>query len=112
MNKQQQFDALSAWVQATRNGENRAIRIVGEPWSDDHILCCTVALYHEPMQQEVKIRLWWIGWEGVAALKYADESRQARIDLCEILNSTLEGLKEDIDDGNIEDDNREDDDEA
>lgn len=55
----------------------RRIRIVGDPWSDDHILCATAEFVAGG--KRYRVGLWWIGWEGVAALQYAAESSKARL---------------------------------
>lgn len=94
--KRQQLDALRAWVRAARTPEHRAIRLI-DTWVDDHLLCATVGLFHDGLQREVKVDLWWIGWEGVAAIKYEDVSIAARADLLTSLAPTIEGLEEEVD---------------
>jgi hypothetical protein len=48
-------------------------------WTDDHILCCEVIINGAP------ITLWWCGWEGLAAAKYANVSPQAMKDLAKFV---------------------------
>jgi hypothetical protein len=48
-------------------------------WTDDHILCCEVQIGDEV------IELWWCGWEGLAAAKYAKDSPSAWTDLQEFI---------------------------
>lgn len=42
----------------------------GEPWMDDHILCCTVRFGPE----RVPVEFMWVGWEAIAAFRYASSS--------------------------------------
>lgn len=58
-------------------------------WSDDHILCATVSLEFENGTRIEQLNLWWIGWQGLAAIEYADESERARQDFKRILDNQL-----------------------
>jgi hypothetical protein len=63
------------------------VELLGD-WTDDHILCCAVRINGE------KIELWWCGWEGLAAAKYANESPQAMKDLIQFVDNQKELDKE------------------
>lgn len=89
--KERQLEAL----RGLKEGLPLPVRLIGEPWTDDHILCCKIGVLLAD-QPEVEIELWWIGWEGVAALKYADDSPRARADLAQHLASSIEGLEEEL----------------
>jgi len=91
--KQQQLDLLRQLAQ----GLPLPVRMVGEPWADDHILCCTIGILPADAP-EVEVELWWVGWEGCAAVRYAEHCEQARADLATVLASTIEALEDDEDD--------------
>jgi hypothetical protein len=48
-------------------------------WADDHILCCRVDIDGNATE------LWWCGWEGIAAAKYANDCPRAMADLMELV---------------------------
>ena len=57
-------------------------------WEDDHLMCCEVAI------DNTRIELWWCGWAGLAAAKYANTSVEAKADLLEILRHQVEANKD------------------
>jgi hypothetical protein len=48
-----------------------AVEIVGEPWQDDHELCCDLKV--TTTKGTVQCSLWWVGWEFLAAVRYAND---------------------------------------
>lgn len=64
------------------------IRIFGEPWTDDGVLCMNVDFLEEG--KRTARELLWCGWEGVAAAKYANDSDKAYRDFEETLKANDE----------------------
>ena len=60
-----------------------------DTWTDDHILCAKVRIGKET------IELWWCGWEGLAAARYANESGKAMRDLMRLVKEQKEADAED-----------------
>lgn len=89
--KQRALDLLRALLA----GKRVPVRLQGEPWADDHILCCNMALLDEAGVQHV-VELMWVGWEGVAAVKYAASSLFAYNDLMRLLPAVAEALEEQL----------------
>lgn len=89
--KQQQLDLLQQLAQALP----LPVRMVGDPWEDDHILCCKIGVLPADAS-EVEIDLWWVGWEGCAAVRYAGHCAQARADLARMVASAIEALREEL----------------
>lgn len=87
LTKKQKRDLVEA-MRSLATGAIDKLEIVGEPWTDDHILCCKMAIGPEKVEA-----CWpWCSWEGVASVLYFSESKQARADLQEALRQELEGM--------------------
>jgi hypothetical protein len=48
-----------------------SLEIVGDPWLDDHEFCCDLLI--TTAVGTVKCSIWWITWEFLAAVRYANE---------------------------------------
>jgi hypothetical protein len=48
-----------------------SVEIVGDPWLDDHEFCCDLRV--TTAVGTVKCSIWWIAWEFLAAVQYANE---------------------------------------
>ena len=53
-----------------------SVALAGDTWYDDHILCCSARIITKAGTTYV-VALWWVGWQGVAAIKYANACRDA-----------------------------------
>ena len=62
----------------------KEVKLMGEPWFDDHIACVTARV------NGIRVELWWIGMEGYAALKYANDSETAKKDALEVIRGQVE----------------------
>ncbi len=58
-------------------------------WVDDHILCCEAEVEFSGGTTET-LDLIWFGWEGIAALRYANSSKQAMADFRRTLKAYID----------------------
>jgi len=74
---------LSAEDWQALTGDVTKIELLGEPWYDDHIVCCAVRAHVDG--REIDVSLWWCGHELVGAVRYCDESKRAMADALEAI---------------------------
>jgi hypothetical protein len=65
-----------------------AIAIIGEPWLDDHELCCDLSI--TTALGTVKCSVWWVTWEFLAAVTYADQVLAAMKDVTEKITAAID----------------------
>lgn len=77
---QEQIAAVRQWLATP----TESVFVVGDTWTDDHLLCFTASFCG------VEVEWTWAGVDAYAAAKYANESPTARADLASIVEEDLE----------------------
>ena len=84
------FDELDDATQKLAMDETRLVEIVGEPWTDDHQPCVDLKFVDQyEGKPPVEASLWWIGWEILAAARFANDSEEANDILIKYLETKI-----------------------
>ena len=66
------------------------VKIVGDTFTDDHIVCCNVTV------NDVPLEVMWCGAEFVGAVTYMSESESAKKDVVEFFMNCIDGMIENV----------------